>query len=146
MILLEEFLKKVFGYGDEMSPMVWIYDGCDAINPNDKEDNLLAVYKSCFVPGETFSEEFLEKRVKKIYKSPDGLAVCVEDKDEEYPETNADRIRAMSDEQLAEFLCKIRSCDSDGHPCDGCTAEKYCQPGHIGMLDYLKKPTGEELE
>lgn len=41
MILLEEFLKKVFGYGDEMPPMVWIYDGCGAINPNDKEDNLL---------------------------------------------------------------------------------------------------------
>lgn len=53
--------------------------------------------------------------------------------------TNADRIRGMNDEELAEFLCKIRSCDSDGHPCDGCTAEKYCQPGHIGMLAYLKK-------
>ena len=57
--------------------------------------------------------------------------------------TNADRIRGMNDEELAEFLCKIRSCDSDGHPCDGCTAEKYCQPGHIGMLAYLKKSAKE---
>ena len=27
--------------------------------------------------------------------------------------TNADRIRNMSDEELAEFLCNFRSCDAD---------------------------------
>lgn len=143
MILLEEFLKKVFGYGDEMSPMVWIYDGCDSIDPNEKDDALLAVYKSCYIPSETFSEKLLQKRVKEIYKTPDGLAVCVEDKDEEYPETNADRIRAMSDEELAVFLCDFRTCDSDEHPCSNCKGTEYCLPGHIGMLDYLKKPAGE---
>ena len=58
--------------------------------------------------------------------------------------TNADRIRAMSDEQLAEFLCEFRSCDSSAHPCDSCKGTEYCQPGHVGILDYLKKPAGED--
>lgn len=61
------------------------------------------------------------------------------------PMTNADSIRAMSDEELAKFLCEFRSCDSDGHPCSGCKAESYCRPGHTGMEDWLQQPAdGEE--
>lgn len=60
--------------------------------------------------------------------------------------TNADRIRAMSDEELAEFLCDFRSCDSNEHPCDGCKAETYCHTGHPGMLDWLQQPAPEEGE
>ena len=60
------------------------------------------------------------------------------------PQTNADRIRAMSDEELAKFLCEFRSCDSDGHPCSGCKAERYCYAGHTGMEDWLQQPAEED--
>lgn len=58
--------------------------------------------------------------------------------------TNADRIRAMSDEELAKFLCDFRSCDSSAHPCDGCKAEPHCHTGHSGMIDWLSQPAEEE--
>lgn len=60
------------------------------------------------------------------------------------PITNADRIRAMSDEDLAKFLCDFRSCDSSEHPCNGCKAGPYCYPGHTGMIDWLQQPVEEE--
>lgn len=58
--------------------------------------------------------------------------------------SNADRIRAMSDEELAKFLCDFRSCDSSAHPCDGCKAEPHCHTGHSGMIDWLSQPAEEE--
>ena len=57
--------------------------------------------------------------------------------------TNADRIRAMDDEQLAKFLCELRSCAYEGHPCDSCKGETYCRAGHNGMVDWLRKPAEE---
>lgn len=60
------------------------------------------------------------------------------------PMTNAERIRAMSDEELAKFLCEFRSCDSDGYPCSGCKAERYCYAGHTGMEDWLQQPAEED--
>ena len=60
------------------------------------------------------------------------------------PKTNADRIRAMSDEGLAKFLCNFRSCDSSGHPCTGCKAEPNCYTGHNGMIDWLQQPAEED--
>lgn len=56
----------------------------------------------------------------------------------------ADRIRSMSNEELSKFLCEFRSCDSDGHPCSGCEAERYCYAGHTGMKDWLQQPAEEE--
>ena len=58
--------------------------------------------------------------------------------------TNAARIRAMSDEELAKFLCNFRSCDSSEHPCNGCQAEPYCMIGHNGMIDWLQQPAEED--
>lgn len=58
--------------------------------------------------------------------------------------TNADRIRAMSDEELAKFLCNFRSCDSSKHPCNGCKAEPHCHTGHNGMIDWLQQPAEED--
>lgn len=60
------------------------------------------------------------------------------------PMTNADRIRTMSDDRLARFLCDFRSCDSIEHPCEGCNAEPYCHTGHMGMIDWLRKPAEED--
>ena len=51
--------------------------------------------------------------------------------------TNADRLRAMSDEELAEFLCDLRSNGSDG--CDNCHAHDSCWAGHTGFIDWLRK-------
>lgn len=58
--------------------------------------------------------------------------------------TNADRIRSMSNEELSKFLCEFRSCGSDGYPCSGCKAERYCYAGHTGMKDWLQQPAEEE--
>ena len=62
----------------------------------------------------------------------------------EYKMTNADRIRSMSDEELAEFLCSFRSCDADEYICEGCKATKYCRAGHAGTIDWLQQPTEKE--
>ena len=60
------------------------------------------------------------------------------------PQTNADRIRSMSNEELSTFLCEFRSCDSDGDPCSGCKAESYCRPGHTGTEDWLQQLAEED--
>lgn len=53
--------------------------------------------------------------------------------------TNADRIRSMSDDELAAFLCNLRSEEArDG--CLSCVAEGFCRIGHTGMIDWLKQP------
>ena len=57
--------------------------------------------------------------------------------------TNADRIRNMNDEELAEFLCGFRSCDADEYICEGCKAAKYCRAGHAGTIDWLQQPAEE---
>ena len=57
-----------------------------------------------------------------------------------FKETNADRIRAMSDEELSKFLCCFRSCDFENHPCNGCKGEPFCRAGHNGMIDWLRQP------
>lgn len=53
--------------------------------------------------------------------------------------TKADRIRSMSDIDLAEFLCSITDC-YDGK----CPAVEYCRKGHNGMREYLKQRAEEE--
>ena len=58
--------------------------------------------------------------------------------------TNADRIRAMSDEELAEFLCDFRGCDTDENTCIGCKGEQYCRAGHAGTMEWLKQPAEKE--
>ena len=53
----------------------------------------------------------------------------------EYPQTNADRIRAMSDEELAEFLCD--GCPPFRKNGVSCYVPKTC---HNCWLDWLKQP------
>lgn len=60
--------------------------------------------------------------------------------------TNADRIRAMSDEELSAFLCDFRTCDANNHPCNGCKAEQYCRVGHTGMIDWIQQPAEPQKE
>lgn len=54
------------------------------------------------------------------------------------PITNADRIRAMSDEELAAFLCKKFGCHSDT-----CPGIELCNPNEgkaNGLLKWLQQP------
>ncbi len=82
----------------------------------------------------------------KCRKFSDNTAIsyCVMGPCPEQKLSNADRIRAMSDEELAKFLCNFRSCDSSEHPCNGCKAEPHCHTGHNGMIDWLQQPAEEE--
>ena len=59
------------------------------------------------------------------------------------PMINAQKIRSMSDEQLAKFLCEFRSCAYEGHPCDNCKGDPYCTAGHNGLIDWLQLPAEE---
>ena len=57
--------------------------------------------------------------------------------------TNADRIRAMSDKELAELMRSMMGCDSCGNmfsfKCDG--SYEHCSSV---CLEWLQKPAGEE--
>lgn len=77
MIVLEEFLSKLFSVGAEDMPPVWIYNGECSFNPEDKGENLLCVYKSDYIPSVSLNERVLRKQVAEIYWTPEGIALCV---------------------------------------------------------------------
>ena len=56
------------------------------------------------------------------------------------PQTNADHIRGMTDEELAEWLCARFDCYGDVP----CPAEELCYADHNGMLDWLQQPHKED--
>lgn len=53
------------------------------------------------------------------------------------PMTNADRIRAMTDEELCEFLSKCEFCDICPEGCENCTYHGDCDKR---LLDWLQQP------
>jgi hypothetical protein len=55
--------------------------------------------------------------------------------------TNADRIRAMSDEELGKFLGECKFCDICDEGCDNCTYHGDCDKR---LLDWLKQPAEVE--
>lgn len=58
--------------------------------------------------------------------------------DAEKPKTNADRIRAMGDEELVDFLGEYRFCDICDEGCEACAYHGDCNKR---LLDWLKRPT-----
>lgn len=56
-----------------------------------------------------------------------------------FPKTNADRIRGMSDEKLAEFMC--HNVSNGTVNCAFCAAAEFCRMGHNGWIDWLKEET-----
>ena len=54
--------------------------------------------------------------------------------------TNADRIRAMSDEELCEFLGEYKFCDICEEGCDSCTYNGDCDKR---LLEWLQQPAEE---
>lgn len=59
------------------------------------------------------------------------------------PSTTADRIRAMSDGELAALLCNIQA-EKALEPCKACVASDTCRAGHNGFIDWLQQPAQEE--
>ena len=57
------------------------------------------------------------------------------------PQTNADRIRAMSDEELCKFLGECKFCDICEEGCDSCTYSGDCDKR---LLEWLKQPAEVE--
>jgi len=53
------------------------------------------------------------------------------------PVTNADRIRAMTDEELAEFMC--HNVSNGTVNCAFCAAAEFCRMGHNGWLDWMRE-------
>lgn len=58
--------------------------------------------------------------------------------------TNADRIRSMTDEELAEFLCKINGCYQEN--CPGAGLCKFGGGKANGLKQWLQQPVGEKLK
>lgn len=56
--------------------------------------------------------------------------------------TNADRIRSMTDEELAEFMC--HNVSNGTVNCAFCVAAEFCRMGHNGWLDWLKQESEGE--
>lgn len=57
------------------------------------------------------------------------------------PTTNADRIRAMSDEELAEWMCSLMTAEC----CDQrCPARDICNLGDNGLVKWMKQLAEED--
>ena len=85
--------------------------------------------------GVGYESYFEATELLKISQRHDPQAHIVE---EEYCFTNADRIRAMSDDDLAEFLCQVKGCYQEN-----CPGAKLCefQGGKAnGLKKWLKQP------
>lgn len=79
-----------------------------------------------FVVADDKVEDFLKEKadkdkVKQIYK----VAERFEQHHKPKPQTNADRIRSMSDEELAKFLHNFNDCD--------CCLIEVCNEGTCGI-------------
>lgn len=56
--------------------------------------------------------------------------------------TNADRIRNMTDEELADWLCHIVSNETVN--CSHCIVEEYCEMGRNGFKKWLKQEVSDD--
>ena len=56
--------------------------------------------------------------------------------------TNADRIRAMTDKELADFMC--RNISNGTVNCAFCAVAEFCRMGHNGWLDWLKQEATDD--
>lgn len=95
-------------------------------------NNTFPVCKNCFYHEIPIAEEpcadcqihFAKDRSKPHFKSKSKP-------------TKADRVRAMSNEELAEFMC--HNVSNGTVNCAFCAAAEFCRMGHNGWLDWLKQ-------
>lgn len=83
MIILGEFLKKIYGTETKDAPQIWIYDGFGCEVESGSTDGLFTIFKSCYIPEISLSEDLLKKQVAGIMRTDYGIAVCVEDVEED---------------------------------------------------------------
>lgn len=87
-ITLENFLKRIYGDRSGKVPMVWIYLNDSNFYPDEQgfaESELLAVYRSDFVPSMTFREDFCNNIVNEIYWTQNGIVVTVSETEKTIP-------------------------------------------------------------
>ena len=58
--------------------------------------------------------------------------------------TNADRIRAMTDEELAEWLCKALDCDFCKAYLQNMSIYSCCENQVKGIFNWLQQPAEED--
>ena len=76
------------------------------------------------------------------YKSPCSECKGFSKYEYEKIQTNADIIRAMSDEELCKFLGEYKFCDICEEGCDSCTYNGDCDKR---LLEWLKQPSDKKL-
>ena len=85
-----------------------------------------------------YFEIIIQTDSKEHYKATEDFAIKLIDHAK--PMTNADRIRAMSDEELAGFLCGTSTAEC----CDrSCPARHICGYADNGMIKWLQQPVKE---
>lgn len=83
-----------------------------------------------------------QEGVCKKYSTENEFQYCVEGPCENEVITNADKIRAMSDEELAEWICSLMTADC----CDQrCPARDICNLGDNGLVKWMKQPAYETI-
>ena len=60
------------------------------------------------------------------------------------PKTNADRIRQMTDEELADFFCQISQCCSNDAGCSMCPIYDGCAQNVMCVERWLKQEVSED--
>lgn len=77
----------------------------------------------------------------KKYGKPCTFEESCFEAEETHKKTNADRIRSMSDEQLAEWLCSIMTAECCDQRCPG---RDICNLGDNGLVKWMKQPVEED--
>ena len=100
-------------------------------------DDIENCFSCKFANGEgTVNEDKISLVLSKIFGEDYNLDLLKEQK----TQTNSDKIRSMTDEELADFLDK---CEGKGYQDSSITPineDGY----HMDMLDWLKRPAKEE--
>ena len=79
---------------------------------------------------------YFDNQKCKKFEEPGYTSWCVLGPCSHETPSNADRIRAMSDEELAVFLCGIAATNC----CGGCMVQEFCYAEHNGFADWVKQP------
>lgn len=75
------------------------------------------------------------------------LAICREHEEAKHPKTNGDKIRAMTDEDLEEFLDTATTCCSDGDSCDKCPLDSVGKHCNIFTIEkWLMQEVSEDAD
>ena len=145
----ESGLVVVYGCSDDLMEMDGaLTDEFDVYGGGNAYVCDLREIKAVWCPPEGGSWAYRTKIPHATFKVMEGeelycTGIVFDIKDVRQQQTNADRIRDMGDDELAQFLCEFRSCDAETHPCNKCKAAPFCRQGHTGMIDWLQSPAEE---